>query len=60
MRQYEIDELVARALNESPREIRRRGFTIADDPDVNFDPEPGPQVYDWDQLKAVPISVICF
>jgi hypothetical protein len=49
----EIAEQVAKATGESLREIRRRGFSLADSPHVAFDPEPydiPPQLVDWDEL----------
>ncbi len=55
MTQSEIDLSVAIALGESLREIRRRGFSLADPVAVSFDPEPcqrPPQSVDWDQLDA--------
>lgn len=46
---------VARATGETCREIRRRGFGLADPVDVDFDPEPSerlPQIVDWDDLES--------
>ena len=49
MAQREIDLAVASVTGESPTEILRRGFTIADPLEVCFDPEPRrPLFYDWD------------
>lgn len=48
-----LNRAVARALGESIREIRRRGFGPADLPEPEFDPEPdepSPQIVDWDAL----------
>lgn len=53
MTQSQIEFSVARITGESLREVRRRGFSIADPEEVDFDPEPGrmkPQVVDWDEL----------
>lgn len=46
---------VARVTGETLREIRRRGFSVADLADVRFDPEPDdhpPQIIDWDQFDS--------
>jgi hypothetical protein len=40
MTQTELDRHVAGATGESLREIRRRGFSIADPVETDFDPEP--------------------
>jgi hypothetical protein len=53
MTQYDLDRAVAHSTGETIREIHRRGFTLADPLDVNFDPEPNdlpPTVIDWDAL----------
>jgi hypothetical protein len=53
--QSQIDHSVSRATGEPMREIRHRGFSIADPVEVDFDPEPcqlPPQIVDWDQLDA--------
>ena len=53
MTQQQLDRLVADATGEDLRSIRRRGFSIANPVDVNFDPEPDqrpPQWVDWDLL----------
>jgi hypothetical protein len=55
MTQSQIDRAVSRATGESIDEIRRRGFSLADLPDISFDPEPvvrPPQVVNWDELDA--------
>lgn len=57
MTQQELESEVAQSLGEDIREIRRRGFSIADPLEVNFDPEPddfpsAPQVVDWDAADA--------
>ena len=50
MTQRELDLAVARATGEDVREIRRRGFGVADPLETNFDPEPELpyQTIDWD------------
>lgn len=53
MTQQQLDRLVSEATGEDLRAIRRRGFSIANPIEVNFDPEPDqrpPQWVDWDQL----------
>ena len=53
MTQTQLDRLVARATGEDIRSIRRRGFSLANLVEVNFDPEPDqrpPQLVDWDEL----------
>ena len=52
MRQEEIDRAVALCTRESVKEIRRRGFVMADEVVVDYDPEPAPQIVDWDQLDS--------
>ncbi len=49
-----IDRAVSRATGESVREISRRGFSLADLIEVDYDPESevSPQVVDWDELDA--------
>jgi len=37
---------------ESIQEIRRLGFVIADQFEVDIDPEPSPQIVDWDLLDS--------
>jgi hypothetical protein len=52
MSQQELDCAVAEATGESLRTIRRRGFSIVDPSESDFDPEPNIlpfQVVDWDQ-----------
>jgi hypothetical protein len=54
-RQLEIE--VATATGESLRTIRRRGFSVVESLESDFDPEPNDlpaQVIDWDELYAVP------
>ncbi|MFO0905700.1 MAG: hypothetical protein U0939_22020 [Pirellulales bacterium] len=51
----DLAQLVARATGESPRTIRRRGFSIVQLGRVDFDPEPDqrpPSHIDWDRLDA--------
>jgi len=53
MTQQDLDTAVARATGEDITQIRRRGFSIADPLNVEFDPEPStfpPQVIDWDEI----------
>ena len=60
MTQSQIDDSVSRATGEPLREIRRRGFSLADPVEVQFDPEPcqrAPQIVDWDQLAAQRLSL---
>ena len=61
MTQRQINSAVARRTGEDIDEIRRRGFTIANPLDTDFDPEPNnmpPQMVDWDELdlnRNVPV-----
>jgi hypothetical protein len=58
MTQQELDSAVACATGEDVCEISRRGFSIADPLEVDFDPEPYEPVdeidkyIDWDGLDA--------
>ena len=55
MTQQQLDREVANHFGEDVREISRRGFSIADPADTNFDPEPDlrtPSVIDWDELYS--------
>ena len=55
MTQSQIDCAVSRATGETVREIRRRGFNLADPPEAFYDPEPffrPPQIVDWDELDS--------
>lgn len=55
MVQNQLDRIVANVTGEDVREIQRRGFSLADPTDTNFDPEPDcrpPQIIDWDDLEA--------
>ncbi|MCA9048843.1 MAG: hypothetical protein KDA89_08960 [Planctomycetaceae bacterium] len=55
MTQQELDSAVAIATGEDLCEIRRRGFSVADPFETDFDPEPepaySPHTVDWDQLQ---------
>ena len=55
MTQTEIDRHVAGATGETLREIRRRGFSLADPVAPDFDPEPSDNgnVIDWDDHYGV-------
>jgi len=60
MTQSQIDRSVSRTTGEPLREIRRRGFSLADPVEVQFDPEPcqrAPQIVDWDALDAQRLSL---
>jgi hypothetical protein len=49
----QLHRAVAAVTGESLREIRRRGFGLADPPEVDFDPEPDDlalQIVNWDAL----------
>jgi hypothetical protein len=51
--QREIIESVAQATGESVTVVDELGFHLADQLDVNFDPEPRrPLVLDWDTMTA--------
>lgn len=50
MNQLQIDEEVATATGENIKEVRRRGFHLADQPEMDFESQPRPRVVDWDQL----------
>lgn len=53
MTHRQLHRAVAVATGESLREIRRRGFSLADPDEIGFDPEPddvSPQMVDWDAL----------
>ena len=60
MTQRDLNLSVACATGESLGDIRRRGFSLADPLDVNFDPEPsGPfaRCVDWDDVYPTDQSV---
>jgi hypothetical protein len=51
MTQQDLDNAVASVTGEDIHAIRKRGFSLADPLNVNFDPEPdnqSPQIMDWD------------
>jgi hypothetical protein len=52
MTQLEIDQAVASSTGESLMEVRRLGFTIADEVIVDDDSEPSPKTVDWDLLDS--------
>ena len=54
MTQLQIDIAVSRATGETVREIRHLGFSLANPPEVFYDPEPfrRPLVVDWDELDS--------
>lgn len=61
MKPTRLQRAVARATGESLREIRRRGFGLADPADVDFDPEPNdlpPQFVDWDELESQRLALL--
>ena len=54
MTQSELDSAVSNLTGEDISEIRRRGFSLIDPFDPDFDTEPDdllPQMVDWDQLQ---------
>ncbi len=56
MTQRQLNRFVAAATGEDVREIRRRGFSIVEPNNIDFDPEPNdlpPQVVDWDEVDAL-------
>jgi len=61
MKPARLQRAVARATGETLREIRRRGFGLADPAEVDFDPEPNdlpPQIVDWDELDAGRLALL--
>jgi hypothetical protein len=52
MTQLEIDQAVTSSIGESLQEVRRLGFTIADEIIVDYDSEPSPKIVDWDLLDS--------
>lgn len=51
---FEFDQAVAAATGEDLLTIQRRGFSLVDPNNANFDPEPDlrpPQYVDWDDLE---------
>ncbi len=56
MTQRQLNRSVASKTGEDLREIRRRGFSIFDPGNIDFDPEPNdlpPQVIDWDEVDSL-------
>jgi hypothetical protein len=56
MTQRQLNRFVAAATGEDVREIRRRGFSIVEPNNIDFDPEPNdlpPQVVDWDEVDSL-------
>ncbi|MBB01550.1 hypothetical protein GYB59_20285 [bacterium] len=54
MTQKDLDSAVAIATGEDLCEIQRRGFSVADPFEIDFDPEPNnlpPNIIDWDELE---------
>ena len=54
MTQQELDDAVCVATGECLSEVQRRGFSIANPLEVDFDPEPddlSPGIIDWDELE---------
>jgi hypothetical protein len=54
MTQQDLDRAVSAATGEELREIRRRGFSIVDPQEVDFDMEPNDlpaQTIDWDDYR---------
>lgn len=61
MKPADLQRAVARATGETLREIRRRGFGLADPAEVDFDLEPNdppPQIVDWDELDAGRLALL--
>ena len=56
MTQGNLDRAVARATGETVSTIRRLGFSLAAPDEMRPDPEPFPQVVDWDALDAQRVS----
>ena len=55
MTQQQLEREVADATGESLRTIRRRGFSVIDITQTDFDPEPNIlpiQMVDWDEVQA--------
>ena len=61
--QFDLDQAVATATGEDLQVIRRRGFSLVNPDDHDFDPEPDllpPQYVDWDDLELSRNSaVVC-
>jgi hypothetical protein len=57
--QHDLDLEVARATGESLGTIRRRGFSIIDPSETQFDTEPDDtpaMVLDWDSYQPMPLA----
>jgi acetolactate synthase regulatory subunit len=57
--QHDLDSEVARVTGESLRTIRRRGFSIVDLNEQQFDSEPDDtpaMVLDWDSYQPMPLA----
>ena len=57
--QQDLDREVARATGESLGTIRRRGFSIIDPSEQQFDTEPDDtpaMVLDWDNYQPMPLA----
>ena len=57
--QHDLDLEVARATGESLGTIRRRGFSIIDPSETQFDTEPDDtpaMVLDWDNYQPMPLA----
>jgi len=55
MTQRDLEMAISAATGEERSEIRRRGFSVVDPADVDFDPEPDnlpAQVIDWDDERG--------
>ena len=55
MSQSDLEHAVASVTGESVNVIRRRGFSLANPFDLDFDPEPDerrPLTVDWDELES--------
>ena len=53
MSQHELDAAVAQVTGESLRTVRRRGFSVVDPDQCDFDTEPDDlpvQIVDWDAV----------
>jgi hypothetical protein len=53
MKQSLLERAVASATGEAISTIRRRGFSILDPTDQDFDELPKPRTVDWDRLDAL-------
>lgn len=58
MTRRELERELSAVTGESLRTIRRRGFSVVDLGDSDFDPEPNDlpaQVLDWDSYEPMPL-----